>query len=377
MMRIKNNTKKAQVSMEFILATGFMMLLLLIVILMTNSLREDVSNYENTMALKAPCDYISGMINNVYAMGSGTRVTDSLEYNITILGKTRQVLVWKKIDRKNLTFYCSFVPFNVTNAYVTGFTIPDHTNFTIENIDGNIEIRDAALDNGVEAWFRMDSNDSMGNITDSTESGFNGIIKDILCGPAVTGHNGNACNFVQNHDQYINLTNATVPYSKEITVSAWIKHNSLVSSATVVCKSYDYANFGDGWCMDFGGSGNEHLRFSVFKSNYEYTCESVNNLASNRWYMVTATVNASHINVYADGNLNKSCQFGVGDLPPNTLDIIIGSKKETATTGYIKPFDGIIDDVRIYGRSLYPYEVKRLYDAYFNYVIEHPDQYPR
>lgn len=147
---------KSQVSMEFLLTMGMMMLVFISLVLLTNSGQVEIDEYRGEMELKNPCDYLVGLITNVYVMGDGAKLQDRIEYDFTIFGQNNLILISDTEGFINKTFYCKYSPLNVTNGYTTAFKIPMYNDFTVENVDGEIEIKDSAQDIGITGLWKMD-----------------------------------------------------------------------------------------------------------------------------------------------------------------------------------------------------------------------------
>ena len=139
------------------------------------------------------------------------------------------------------------------------------------------------------------------------------------------------------------------------TISAWVKVNSLSAQNTIV--SQWYANPCASW--DF------HISTSGFLRYYSHNCGSTNSLSSatalsaNTYYLVTVTYNAStnEVILYINGAYSNSSTFAI-DETTNNAGLWFG--RENSTTVY-SPFNGIIDDARVYNRVLTAAEIKTMY----------------
>ncbi|MEM3893579.1 MAG: LamG domain-containing protein [Thermofilum sp.] len=74
------------------------------------------------------------------------------------------------------------------------------------------------------------------------------------------------------------------------------------------------------------------------------------------WYHFVGVRDGDTIKIYVNGVLRKSTSGVVGSVN-NTLDVIIGNRGDLQT-----PFNGIIDDVRIYNRALSDDEIRAIYE---------------
>jgi hypothetical protein len=80
--------------------------------------------------------------------------------------------------------------------------------------------------------------------------------------------------------------------------------------------------------------------------------KSSSSIGANEWHHVVGTYDGETRRVYVDGVMEGSV-YSPGQLSPNTADLVIG--------GYDEPFDGVLDEVRIFNRALNSDEIKRSY----------------
>ncbi|MFT4302997.1 MAG: hypothetical protein ACMXYG_00380 [Candidatus Woesearchaeota archaeon] len=227
--------KKSQVSMEFIMTTGMMLALFLSMFIIAEFRKREIVEYEDNVEFSYPCNYITSMINNVYAMGDGARIKGSIKHNFTIFGQDRLVLVWQQIDEKQKTFYCSFIPYNVTNAYNTSFTIPRFSTFTVVNFLGNVEIYDDSLNEGLVFWARMDEYGQLGKLYDwSEKNNYIELHNEINCN--AEGFRKKGCYLNKDksipadysNGEYISFNTQNLPYGNSSrTMCAWAKTDTL------------------------------------------------------------------------------------------------------------------------------------------------------
>ncbi|MCB9358936.1 LamG domain-containing protein [Candidatus Woesearchaeota archaeon] len=353
--------KRSQVSMEFLLTTGMMMILFLSVFVISDFRRKDVMEYQDNVELRYPCEYVSGMINDAYAMGNNTKIRGYTRHNMTILGQNRQVLIWYKSDDKNKTYYCNFIPFNVTNSYNTSFTIPRFTNFTVANYDGDIEVRESILDDNLVFWLRMDQNDTDTTINDFSEWQHHVNITVDCNSPGYLGRD-TGCYFDESQQQYINLTNhyGLMP-PKEITIAVWLYMDSW--GGYIIDKADGTLKTG----YNFQTITAPYLQFTLFTArdgiNWD-THLTATGLETGKWTHVAATYNGSNASIYINGTLANSMEK-TGDINNTDYEILTLGRQNDAMTGF---WDGTMDDFRVYNRSLTSDEIERLYDSYFNYV---------
>jgi len=117
------------------------------------------------------------------------------------------------------------------------------------------------------------------------------------------------------------------------------------------------------------------LRFDIYKNNTAIcSVNSILGLNTNKNYMVTATFNGSVNSIYINGNLNNNitCSFnGINSTIWNNVSqfqtVNIGERPVDSSS-----FEGTIDELGFWNRSLSSTEVSNLYnlqnDTYFWYV---------
>ena len=349
--------QKAQISMEFLLSVGLMMMMFVAIMLIVNFRRTEILEYQDMIELKNPCDQVTSLITNAYALGPGGKIKiDSLEYNVTILGTSRLVLIWEKEDKNNRTYYCPFTPFNVTNSYNTSFTIPKHTNITFANNDYNVEVRESVLEDGLVLWFRMDGNDTRTTIKDSSNSRKTGTLSGSSdC--SSTGFRKKSCTFTSAASGFID-TNYYHEGSSG-TISYWFNYNTLPTFGSVIGMQDSSPDFK----FYLGIQDNAAALLAGMGESLFASIPITPPLQSNRWYMITISGDGSNASFYLNGTL-------LG--PPTSYTEATGPSGRTFKIGKIgtlnRFFDGIVDDVRVYDRALSDEEVLRLYNSYLNYV---------
>ncbi|MFC1742059.1 DUF2341 domain-containing protein, partial [Nanoarchaeota archaeon] len=101
-------------------------------------------------------------------------------------------------------------------------------------------------------------------------------------------------------------------------------------------------------------------QFLIINNSQEYLVNSSGSINDGEWHHLAATYNGSTMSLYIDGVLNATNTSYSGALPSNDGSVWIGRHYDPdETTGY---FNGMIDDVRIYNRSLISQQVLALYN---------------
>jgi len=204
-----------------------------------------------------------------------------------------------------------------------------------------------------------------GGITTGTTAGFEDASVNSNNGTAnnpdvsgmawAVGKLGGAVNF-DNFDDDVTIPHNVSLTPTTMTISAWIKLNSLSSNHDTVVGKIVFSGdpaLASGYALTPNSSGSGWIelysRDGVLITNLQ-TGSGV--LQTGIWHYVAATIGSDGRKIYLDGNLvaSNSDQTSVA---ANTEDFTIG--RRTDGSGY---FDGQIDDVRIYNRVLPAVEIQ-------------------
>lgn len=286
----------------------------------------------------------------------------------------------------NITGLLTNTNYNIYNNSILVYTLISNfngeINFTI-NLPASQEheIRVERFD-GV-LWFRFNEGSGV-NVFDISayhndgtyygETFNDGILGDGTCVPGsgkcpsrVTGRYGNALQFDGSND-YVNLGNnsALNPRTNDFTISVWFKTNGTVDSLNdwthdIYYKSKNNSNIGDG--INFG-------LFGYLMTGYtgKATCYALNDnpfLVSSlryddsNWHFIVCSINRTgNAVLYVDGQVVDTKSSSGGTFPSShdynsIFNATIGSTNNGASR-----FNGTIDELRIYNRSLSQAEVQ-------------------
>jgi len=212
------------------------------------------------------------------------------------------------------------------------------------------EVRYHYNQGGPVAQWKMDegSGSTAYDVTDNNNDG-------TISGAAwTTGKYGSALSF-DGVDDYVDVADSSSLTTTNLTVSAWIKSNSIATEQTIVSK---FAN---------EGGGAKGFMFEIYLSKVNIaidtnvqliTLAGGTTLLSNTWYYVTATYDGSTIKAYVNGVLDrsKSTTAGISD----TVTVLNIGRYTYASNLW---FNGLIDDVRIYNYARTPEQIRLDYNA--------------
>ncbi|MBU0719324.1 MAG: hypothetical protein KJ749_13845 [Planctomycetes bacterium] len=149
----------------------------------------------------------------------------------------------------------------------------------------------------------------------------------------------------------------TLDLSDAGTLALWFWMDSFKSFAGLIHKG-DTTSFSDeSYSLQFW-DGNRRIYFGLAGSPSSRSMQTNTSFNNNRWYHVAAVWDAGGMYVYVDGTLDISSGNTVSVVDsPGGLNI--GAQLPVYYNPSYKnlPFDGIIDDVRVYNRALTAAEV--------------------
>jgi Concanavalin A-like lectin/glucanases superfamily len=174
-----------------------------------------------------------------------------------------------------------------------------------------------------------------------------------------TGKNGKGLLF-NGSSSYVALGKFDVPGSA-ITLAAWFNAETLGNSDPRIISKASGSAEQDHYFMlgTTSVSGTNRLRFRLkTNSSTKTLIASSGNVPTGQWVHAVATYNGSTMRLYLNGVLVGS-MAAAGSMTGNTnVPVAIGRNPQA-----YGPFDGTLDQVRIYNRELAPSEISALYSA--------------
>jgi hypothetical protein len=224
------------------------------------------------------------------------------------------------------------------------------------------------LTSALAGYWTFDDGPGTCTAADSSTNGNNGTLNDFpdCTSEWVTGRINECITFntPPAANQYVDVPDApSLDFNANLAFSlaAWVRGPATqVNSAGILCKGYGAE---EQYAMDVEGG---FYRF--FLRNAANTAVTLlTTVAPNgRWQHLAATYDGNFglMTFYVNGQ-----PVATNTAAPNTLmaenshDVSIGCREANNTAGYNLPFDGAIDDVRIYSRTLSANDVQTLYQA--------------
>lgn len=209
------------------------------------------------------------------------------------------------------------------------------------------------LSNGLVGYWTFD-----GNVDDQSGNNNQGIVHGATFTNDRFGNPNSACNF-NGIDNYISVANSgSLQVSHNVTISAWVKIDRHDSCVILVKGNYgilwDYGLSSYWSYPSYESSGNSMVIDEYRNKSDKY----------NQWHHFVATIdenNGNQLKLFIDGQemlgtLNRYDKSSNTDdyIRPTSGDLLIGTNSNLF-------YKGIIDDVRIYNRTLRPGEIDSLY----------------
>lgn len=222
---------------------------------------------------------------------------------------------------------------------------------------GNIS---AAAANGLMAWYKLDGTGTSGTATDSSGNGNDGTLTNFSFDGTTNGWTagkiGGGLQFNGSND-YVDLPGSlSLNDTQSYTVTAWINVASDQQAETIITNQGGDTN--TKVFLMYNGINIDHKLQNWYAAVSGVTSATV--IPNNSWHLMSFTYQASGAatgtqTIYTDGG-NPISRVG-------NVNNWIGHFRLGMTLVNNFPFHGVIDDVRIYSRTLSPTEVQQLYQG--------------
>lgn len=204
--------------------------------------------------------------------------------------------------------------------------------------------------NGLIAWYPFN-----GNANDESGYGNNGLVYDAVLTTDRCG-NSNSAYYFDGEGDIIMVDHTDFLNPQRITISAWISVESYTIWGRIVDKYHFTRCEGYNIIIDPGA---EATRFEFWGQDGQVYPDNSNPIPLNTWLQVTSSFDGYQMKIYINGMLENTLDVNT-EIWPTSRYLSIGNGDDG--NGYL-PFNGKIDEVRIYDRALSDEEVLLLYIA--------------
>ncbi len=187
-----------------------------------------------------------------------------------------------------------------------------------------------------------DTIDYSGNGNNGTQNG------GVNCSSAVSGYFFSACSF-DGIDDYVNVADSDSLDAGKITVSLWVYVNNYSSSYP---RIFDKEGAYELIMYTFSGSEGRLEWDTRIPDETDTATVFADRLLLNRWYHIGVTYDSSVSKIYING-VEKASTTASGSITATLNALLIGNGAGLGT-----PFNGTIDEVAIYNRSLSASEIE-------------------
>ncbi|MFA7708458.1 MAG: LamG domain-containing protein, partial [Candidatus Pacearchaeota archaeon] len=198
------------------------------------------------------------------------------------------------------------------------------------------------------SWWRMDdTNGSANSVVDYMGRNNGTSVADAHQTDA--GYFGKAMSFDGDGD-YVNVTNSKssdLNITRNISLSAWVYVGADTANNYDLVGKYDGTNIQ--YLLMYIGGATDYLRFYTGTGNANYA------VTINNWYHVVGTYNSTDTQIYVNGNAGTKASSPTAPAHANQ-EVLFGIRYNGAND-----FNGSIDDVMIFNRSLSADEIQALY----------------
>ena len=230
----------------------------------------------------------------------------------------------------------------------------------VSNDFGSVESGEILVDvnttwstDGLVGWWKFDET----NGTVAYDSSGNGNDGNLTGGPTwATGRIGGALSF-DGVDDYVIMPATTDLDLMKLSISTWVYSTNFDQNGFIFEKTAD-GNLNSQYNLFIQ---NSELRFRVKSINSGYSDTKVDQSILSGWSFITSSYNSSKRKLFVNGQLVASNDFNETIATnPNGISLIGAYALNSIGNNYF--FNGLIDDVRIYGRALSAAEVQALYN---------------
>lgn len=243
------------------------------------------------------------------------------------------------------------------NIYIS--SVDNRIHYKIGNVWYRLAVSDSisAITQSIIGYWKLD--EASGNALDELEL-YNGTLENTPT-QNVTGKLNKCYTFASSSSESIDIgSNAALRPQSGLSISFWIK-TSTTDNGMIVSN---YGLTGSGpyytWGYEIGMIANGYIYFDTYQGSNGSGCGTNTsiNIADNNWHFVVCTYDNSFAKIYIDGELSATSSTGSGLIYYQTSSFAVACR-----TGGGNYFNGSLDEIGLWGRSLTDTEVTTLYNS--------------
>lgn len=252
----------------------------------------------------------------------------------------------------------------------------------------NVSVRsNSTLDSSLIGYWTFDGGNLLQNASDSSTGGNTGYLKNFTATTTLPGRVGQGLSFDGVNDYVTAGDIAAVDSATTLSACAWVYHDTVTADGNIIGKS-NVAT--DGVILfrdDVGSVSGRTDIYTIYIADSADTDQTRVESATGsspvqRWTHVCMTFtagSATGLRLYINGSEDANSPASTASITAvdaGTNPVTIGVFSDLSTS----PFDGVIDDVRLYTRVLSSAEVTRIYQigatTNMNVTVEEPSNSP-
>ena len=219
--------------------------------------------------------------------------------------------------------------------------------------DGSVTIGDVwSFSRGkLVGWWKLD--EAEGNKVSDSAGENNGTIHGAKW---ATGQSGGALRF--DGTNHVVIPNESFfDFTGKMTVMAWMKASyDRRNLSTIIAKGSDGNG---GWALQKAGIANG-VSFWVDVAGMPWDGIKTNiAVFDNQWHHIAGVYDGKNAYIYVDGGVDLNSVSCSGSIKTNDQDVYIGQNPVSMA----RPWEGLIDDARVYNYALSADEIKELFIA--------------
>ncbi|MGB0807178.1 MAG: LamG domain-containing protein, partial [Salibacteraceae bacterium] len=217
------------------------------------------------------------------------------------------------------------------------------------------------LDSGLVGFFKLDS-----NYADSSAQSLHGASVNTSHSQGIHSLSNTGSSF-NGSSSYISLGTSNRSVSNTITISVWVKTNTNSNNTECLVSKYDWS-VNKGYLLKYK-NGYPDIQGRNNSGSYMSTSNTTMFIADGNWHHLIGVIADNTWQIWVDGVLASSTtSFGQNTSITNSYPTTVGAYYSQGSRSMY--YGGILDEVRIYNRTLLSTEISYLANQQNNSAIQ-------